>query len=175
MYYFTLPGYGGSSAEHWQSHFEQTLPNCERIEQANWDEPNCDSWVKNVEAKIAACKDPEIILIAHSLGCITTVQWAKHFHKKVKAALLVAPPDLENQDHGFGSFTPTPLEKLPFPTILVASDNDPWCKKEQSEFLAAQWGSHLVVINQAGHINADAGFGEWKQGLALVEELSFPT
>lgn len=172
MKYFTLPGYGGSSAGHWQSYFEQTLPNCERIEQANWDDPNCERWVNNVEAKIAACEDSEIILIAHSLGCITTVHWAKHFRGKVKAALLVAPPDLENQDHSFVSFTPTPLEKLPFPTILVASDNDPWCKKQQSELLAGTWGSRFVLLKQAGHINADAGFSQWDAGLKLVEELA---
>ncbi len=172
MHYFTLPGYGGSSAEHWQSYFEAKLPNCERIEQANWDGPDRESWVNNVEAKISGCEDKEIILIAHSLGCITTAHWVKQFQKKVKAALLVAPPDLENQDHGFTSFTPTPLEKLPFPTILVASDNDPWCAKKQSEFLAGKWGSRLVVLEQAGHINADAGFGQWDAGLKLVEELA---
>ncbi|WP_163708119.1 RBBP9/YdeN family alpha/beta hydrolase [Mangrovibacterium lignilyticum] len=172
MKYFTLPGYGGSSAEHWQTYFEKSLPNCERIEQADWDKPNCEKWVKTLETKITACKDEEIILIAHSLGCITLAHWVNRFQKKVKAALLVAPPDLENQNHGFQSFTPTPLDRLPFKTILVASDNDPWSTKEQSEKLARNWGSRFILLENAGHVNADSGFGKWEQGIELVNELS---
>ena len=172
MKYFTLPGYGGSGAEHWQSYFEKDLPNCERVEQADWDNPDCTEWVNTLEQKIADCADEEIILLAHSLGCITLAHWVARFQQKVKAALLVAPPDLENQKHSFQSFTPTPLKTLPFKTILVSSDNDPWIKKERAEFLAKQWGSDFVLLQNAGHINADAGYGKWEDGLKLVQKLT---
>ena len=86
--------------------------------------------------------------------------------------MLVAPPDLENQPHSFQSFTPTPLAALPFKTILVASDNDPWIKQERAEYLAKQWGSDFVLLPNAGHINADSGYGKWDEGLKLVRELA---
>jgi len=172
MKYFTIPGYGGSSEEHWQTYFERSLPNCERIEQANWDKPECSEWVKTVADKITAWKDSDIIIIAHSLGCITLAHWVDRFQRKVKAALLVAPPDLESQTDNLHDFKPTPLIRLPFPTILVASDNDPWCPKEKAELLANHWGSQFILLEQAGHINAQAGFGKWDEGLELVNRLA---
>ena len=82
MKYFTLPGYGGSGTKHWQSYFEKNLPNCERVEQADWDNPDCTEWVNTLEQKIADCRDKDIILIAHSLGCITLTHWVKAFSEK---------------------------------------------------------------------------------------------
>jgi predicted alpha/beta hydrolase family esterase len=38
--------------------------------------------------------------------------------------------------------------------------------------LASIWGSQLVVYRNAGHINAESGFGPWPQGLTHVHELA---
>ena len=34
--YLIVPGWYGSAAEHWQSHWHQVLPNCHRVEQRDW-------------------------------------------------------------------------------------------------------------------------------------------
>lgn len=34
-----------------------------------------------------------------------------------------------------------------------------------------RWGSRLVHIGRAGHINAESGFGPWPQGLELLRTL----
>jgi predicted alpha/beta hydrolase family esterase len=38
--------------------------------------------------------------------------------------------------------------------------------------LAAAWGSRFVLLEKAGHINADAGFGPWPAGERLLAELT---
>jgi predicted alpha/beta hydrolase family esterase len=32
------------------------------------------------------------------------------------------------------------------------------------------WGSSFVDIDQAGHINADSGHGEWNEGYTLLQQ-----
>ena len=36
---------------------------------------------------------------------------------------------------------------------------------------AAAWGSRLVTLDRAGHINAEAGYGPWPEGRRLLDEL----
>jgi len=62
-------------------------------------------------------------------------------------------------------------EKLNFPSLVVASDNDPWVKSEAARYWAAQWGSDYLNIGAAGHINVDSGHGPWPHGLKLFENL----
>jgi len=63
------------------------------------------------------------------------------------------------------------MNKLPFPSILVASSNDPWLTMECAREFATAWGSQLENAGPAGHINADSGFGPWPIGEMLLGEL----
>jgi predicted alpha/beta hydrolase family esterase len=60
---------------------------------------------------------------------------------------------------------------LPFPSVVVASTDDPFASLDRSRAFAAVWGSRLVTLERAGHINADAGFGPWPEGRRLLDEL----
>jgi len=93
--YFIIPGYGGSGSDHWQTYFEETQTNFQRIEQRDWDNPNIVEWAETVDKAIAGYDPESVVLVAHSLGCLTVVEWAKHYNRKIKAALLVAPPDTD--------------------------------------------------------------------------------
>ncbi|MGQ1784087.1 MULTISPECIES: RBBP9/YdeN family alpha/beta hydrolase [unclassified Saccharicrinis] len=173
IYYFTLPGLGNSDENHWQSHFEKILPNCKRIEQANWDSPNRDAWVASIEEATIGLDLSQVVFITHSLGGITLSHWVHKYQKKIKAAFIVAPPNVESvpPEYGLDSFLPVPKSKIPFPTILVASINDQWSSIEESEKLAQDWGSEFVSVGKAGHINSDSNIGEWAEGQKLLENL----
>ena len=69
------------------------------------------------------------------------------------------------------SFRPVPLVRLPFPTIVVASDDDVYVTRERAETFARAWGSRFVALPRAGHINGDSGFGPWPEGRALLDVL----
>ncbi len=168
--YFIIPGYGGSGESHWQSWLEKSGENFQRIVQKDWNNPNIDDWTSTLDYTLAEYEHESVVLVAHSLGCLMVAEWAKRYNRNIKAALLVAPPDTDLL-HGKLQkklFAEIPLSKLNFRTKLVASTNDPWATIEKAEFYAHSWGSELVNIGQAGHINDLSGHYEWKQGLELL-------
>lgn len=172
-HYFIVPGLGNSGPEHWQSYFEQSGDNFFRINQQEWDAPECSEWIENIDKTIATYDPATIVLIGHSLGCTTIAHWAKHYGKKIKGALLVAPSDIENPVYTFPAtgFAPIPADKINFPTVVVASEDDPWVSIERAKFFSANWGSRMISIGNAGHINADSGYGKWDEGLAILHTL----
>ena len=151
----TLPGLWNSGPQHWQSLWEKKHPEWTRIAHRDWTNPTCHEWVEELDAAIALAEGPPL-LVAHSLSCA-----------------LVAPSDVDAPSYpkdavGFG---PMPMNKLPFPSIVVASSNDEYVSMERARAFAAAWGSRLVEIGEAGHINGASGFGAWPEGEALLEEL----
>ena len=171
--YFIIPGLGGSGPDHWQTYFEKSGTNFQRIVQKDWDAPDIQEWVETIDNAISAYDPETVVLVGHSLGCPTIAQWAAHSHKKIKGALLVAPPDIESFQEKLhvALFRQLPTDKINFPTIVVASTNDHWDKDQKAGFYAANWGSQLLNIGDAGHINDLSGFGKWEQGLEILSLL----
>lgn len=172
-----LPGYGDSGPDHWQSRWEAADPVCRRVVQRDWLLPTLEEWLATLERYLAECQSPPV-LVAHSLACSLVAQWARRSAARpgqsAKGALLVAPADVDSPAHTpdeVRSFAPMPLVRLPFPSVVVASTDDPFSTMDRVELFARAWGSRLVTLSGAGHINADAGFGEWPEGRALLSEL----
>ena len=111
-----------------------------------------------------------VVIAAHSLGCITTVHLPAQASKHIAAALLVAPADPERRGV-LADFAPVPYQRLPFRSVLVASDNDPYCPVRLAGAYARAWGSDFVRLPHAGHINIESGHGDWPLGLALLRSL----
>ncbi|MDH6136777.1 putative alpha/beta hydrolase family esterase [Kitasatospora sp. MAA4] len=167
-----VPGYEGSGPEHWQSHWEREHPGYLRVEQADWDAPQVDEWVDTLHRAVLAQSGP-VVLVAHSLGCITIAHWAARHGLPVAGALLVAPPDIDNAvNPGLRTFQPIPLRPLPFPSIVVSSSDDPWASPERSRRFAENWGARLVALGPLGHINSASDLGSWPEGQALLAELT---
>jgi predicted alpha/beta hydrolase family esterase len=93
--------------------------------------------------------------------------------RKVKGALLAAPPDVEREDFpAFASgFAPMPLAGLPFPAAVAASSDDPWCALDRARVSAAARGAVFHDIGRRGHINAESGLGNWPEGRAWLGQL----
>jgi predicted alpha/beta hydrolase family esterase len=167
-----FPGIGNSGPEHWQSLWEQSHPGFERIAQRDWDHPVCDEWVAVLEATMRRL-GPSVIVVAHSLACLAVAHWATTKHSPIRAALLVAVPDPERP--GFPTeatgFSPLPKPRFPFPSIVVASTDDPYGSLAHAQSVATAWGSRFVDIGAAGHINAGSGLGQWDDGFALLQQL----
>lgn len=171
--YFIVPGLGNSGPEHWQTFFENSAGNFRRIEQQEWDAPDCSDWIAAIDKAVDGYDPATIILIGHSLGCVTIAHWANKYKRIIKGALLVAPSDIENPVYTFPAtgFAPIPLDKINFKTIVVASTDDPWVLLARATQLANSWGSGLVNIGNAGHINAASGHWQWNEGLAILKTL----
>ena len=94
--------------------------------------------------------------------------------QRVGAALLVAPPDCDRESmrHMLPSWSSIPLQKLPFPSVMFASSNDPFCALERARFFADAWGSELVEAGPRGHLNADSGLEDWPEALLQLKRLA---
>lgn len=169
--YLILPGYGNSDGAHWQTFFEKMLPNVVRVHQKSWDKPVCEDWIETINEAVKMYDPTNVVLVSHSLGGIAIAHWAAKCKIKIKGAMLVAPPDLDApwQDLGLESFAPMPLLTFPFPSVVVASTNDNWMFVDRSVFFAEKWGSKLLFIDNAGHINAASGYGKWQEGLDILK------
>ena len=171
-----LPGLGNSGPKHWQSEWEQLDSTMHRVMQDEWDAPKCAAWVRKIDDTISQQSLP-VVLVTHSSSCALVAHWAENATSeslaRVKGALLVGPSDPTGPNYPVGptGFAPVPLNRLPFPSIVVASDNDMYVTEAQARVYAQAWGSRFVLVHGAGHINSDSGLGEWADGLALLREL----
>lgn len=171
-----LPGLGDSGEGHWQTLWEKQF-GFRRVIQTDWDTPVCNDWIERIDNEVAKHDVSNVILVGHSLACATTAFWSKRYNRNIKGALLVAPSDVESDTYpaGTSGFLPMPLIRLPFPSITVASKNDYYVSIERAKMFANAWGSELINIGDAGHINVAAGFGPWEAGLAYLKQLDMLT
>ncbi|HZX16977.1 MAG TPA: alpha/beta fold hydrolase [Pseudomonas sp.] len=167
-----LPGIGNSGPEHWQSHWEQANSRYTRVHQADWDNPICADWVAALEDSVKH-SGADTILVAHSLACLLVAHWAAQTKLPIKAALLVAVPNPKGPTFPAQAigFDPVPMQPLPFKSTVIASTNDPYGGVAYAEECAAIWGSDLVNIGEAGHINSSSGLGAWPEGHRLLQQL----
>lgn len=170
-----VPGLHGSGAEHWQSRWQRLYPAFERVEQDRWDNPDLPVWSQRLQQVLRKDTRPTLI-VAHSFGCLTSVYAATaggyaaedgKGNGNIVGALLVAPadPDKFNVVNAVST-------RLPFPSLLVGSDSDPWMTAQRAAYWAQVWGSEFRNIGAVGHINADSGLGDWRDGQELLKELA---
>ena len=168
-----LPGWQGCGPLHWQSKWVQNYA-YQLVEQHDWMRPLRGDWLSRLDEVVSDVCGP-IYLVAHSLGCIQVAAWAnisKQTHR-VKAALLVAPGDVEAPAFKdvLSSWRPICLQPLPFKSILLGSQNDPHCTLERAQFFAKSWGSDWIDMGPNGHLNADSQLGDWPEGHDFLNQL----
>ncbi|RZK62800.1 MAG: alpha/beta fold hydrolase, partial [Hymenobacter sp.] len=144
---FIVPGLGNSGPDHWQTYLERRNPSFVRIQQREWNAPDRAEWVATIEQALAGEDLSQVVLVAHSLGCAAVAHWAMQHGRAIRAALLVAPADVEAA-HFVGvpatGFAPMPQQRLPFASKVVASTTDEWVTPARAAQFAAAWGSQLV-------------------------------
>lgn len=168
-----VAGIGNSDPDHWQRRWHDRLTGSVWVEHRSWDHPVRDEWVRDLEATIHGIDGPAL-LVAHSLGCTLVLQWAaEHVGDGVVGVLLVAPPDVHGPAFpgravGFDQRVPP---RLPFRTVVVVADDDPYGTPEHAAGIAAAVGGDLVQVGSKGHINAASRLGDWSEGWAVLDEL----
>ncbi len=169
-----IPGLGDSGEKHWQTFWHAKFENSIRVAQDNWDEPILEEWLERLNENILKLNQPTI-LVAHSLAVSLVLHWAKKYsNPNIIGALLVAPADVDSPEHTpecTRNFSPIPLYKLPFPSVVVASENDPYSLFERKKHFAEKWGSDFVNVGKQGHINSDSDLKYWEEGQLILQQL----
>lgn len=168
-----IPGLAGSPEGHWQHIWSEERERSRFVVQDNWDTPDIEHWKARLERVLIESEGA--YLVAHSLGCVLV---AKMFDsravEKIRGALLVAPCDLaatETIHPRLISFGDMPQERLPFPSVLVGSRNDPYMSEERARHFAEAWGARFADMGYVGHINRASGFGRFSRGYQLFDNL----
>jgi len=167
-----IPGYTGAGEDHWQTRWEAKLSAARRVIQAEWSKPVLADWVDALVRAVQNCDKP-ILLVAHSLGVPTALHALPQLAGKVCGGFFVAPPDVSNPNirpKHLMSFGPYPRVPLPFPSIVIASRNDPFCDFATAEKLAQDWHSLFMDAGDSGHLNAESGHGPWPEGLMVFTQ-----
>lgn len=168
-----VPGLYNSEPDHWQSHWQRAILGAERVDQTDWERPALGDWT--ISLAEAVRQRPGAILVAHSLGCALVAHLTQVTGGRgIGGALMVAPADVNREGPAgrlLTGFSPIPRLRLPFPTLVVASRDDPYVEIERAEAFARGWGSKFVDLGRAGHINVASGHGQWVKGRALLADL----
>lgn len=177
-----VPGLRDHVEDHWQTHLARRLSSVRQVvcvPPLETDALSCAARVRAVQRSMAAIEGP-LIVVAHSAGVVMLVHWAQKHGRALEGAVLAAPPDFESalpagyptldalQAHGW---LPVPRRPLPFRSIVAASTNDPLASFDRVTEMAGDWGSELVNVGEAGHINPASGFGEWPLAEHLIRSL----
>ena len=161
-----LHGWGGSDYPHWQSWLAGELArdygtvSFPLLDHPHF--PTKNRWMRQVKGILADFR-PDIVL-CHSLA---NTLWFHLCHEgeiaPVKELFLIAPPRLNCTLDTIKTFFPvTPPENLfAEEARLVTSTDDPYMTPEEAKSLQTALGIPMEVLENAGHINADSGYGEW--------------
>lgn len=151
-----VPGLHDSGPAHWQTWLQRAQRGAVRVEQRDWGEPHLQRWAARIDSTLERAGPGRWVAVAHSFGVLALVaHLAQRPDSPVGAVLLVAPADPAK----FGLAEQLPQTELGRPSTLVASLSDPWMRLREAQRWAARWGSAVVNLGDAGHINAEAGFG----------------
>lgn len=179
-----VPGLRDAVATHWQTLLEARLRAAGRpvasVPPLGRENLDCAHKVAAIE-QAAQSVDGPMIIVAHSGGCLMVAHWALQTQRTVQGALLAAPPDFETPlPEGYptldalraGGWLPVPRKRLPFPSIVAASQDDPLADFDRIAVLARDWDSRLVDLGRVGHLNPASGYGEWRRAEAFIDELA---
>ncbi|SOE08530.1 hypothetical protein SAMN05877838_0253 [Hoeflea halophila] len=164
-----VPGYKNSGPEHWQTRWQARLSTARRVEQDAWTKPVREDWTARFAEAVNEAEKP-VVVIAHSLGVATALQALPRLENRIAGAFFVAPPEVNNPNirpKHLMTFGPYPEQPLEFPSIVVASRNDPFGSFDHAGDMANAWGSMLIDAGEAGHIDPDSGHGPWPEGIMV--------
>uniref|UniRef100_Q07L26 Alpha/beta hydrolase n=1 Tax=Rhodopseudomonas palustris (strain BisA53) TaxID=316055 RepID=Q07L26_RHOP5 len=162
-----VPGLKDSGPEHWQTIWQACLPTFSRVDQKDWFNPDIELWISAIRRHIGRSRRPAI-LIGHSLGALASACLGAEEPKSIAGVILVAPAEPDR----FNAEERVPEVSLRVPSLVVASRNDPLMRYSRAERWAQIWGAELIDVGEAGHINAEAGYGPWLHGLDIVSSFT---
>lgn len=155
-----IPGLNDSDSGHWQTWLQAQFPGSRRVVQHRPQVGELERWSARIQDVLDQHPETDWVAAAHSFGVLAL---AHHLalvqqrgeRSRIRQALLVAPAEPDR----FGVAELLPHRRLPVPTTLIASQNDPWMSSVNALRWASRWGSSYSNLGWVGHINTEAGFG----------------
>jgi predicted alpha/beta hydrolase family esterase len=108
-------------------------------------------------------------VVCHSLANTLWFWLCEEDIETVQRLLMISPPSLTTKEATIKTFFPCEMPETLYAkeVQMIVSDNDPYIGVAEAETIAKYYDIPLTIIKDAGHINADSGYGKW----ALIEKL----
>jgi len=161
-----LHGWGGSDTPHWQAELAaEVAKNYGTVSFPLLDNPHFPSknrWIKQVKTILEEFKPDTVV--CHSLGCTLWFWLAQEEIIEIERLFLISPPSHYTELDTIKSFFPVPMPRTlkAKKSYLFVSDNDEYISTDEAEKMAMSYHTPLEIIPNAGHINADSGYGKWE-------------
>jgi predicted alpha/beta hydrolase family esterase len=174
MKLLVLHGWGGSDAPHWQAELAaEVAKNYGTVSFPLLDNchfPSKNRWVRQVKAILEDFRPDTVV--CHSLANTLWFWLCQENIESVERLFMVSPPSLTTTEKTIKTFFPCNIpEEIHAKEIhMIVSDNDPWVNLDEAESIATQINATFTTIPNAGHINADSGYGKWEMIEKLVLE-----
>ncbi len=170
-----LHGWGGSDNPHWQSWLAGEIAKeygcVSFLKFSDMDFPKLDVWTQELHVELESFK-PDIV-ICHSLANTLWFHLCNNSQlTEIQKLYLVAPPSMHCNIEELKSFFPLHLPKKLYASsaTLVTSTNDPYLTQDEAKELQNSLHVDMQVLQDAGHINADSGFGKWDWILQKIKK-----
>jgi predicted alpha/beta hydrolase family esterase len=169
-----LPDVDADRIGYWQDQWAASRLDCMCIDMGAARRPDRNSWVTKLDQAIRGLDAP-ILLVGHGTGALTIAWWNELLGQELEAnvvgALLIAPPDpaAAEGDERMHAFAPLPRTILPFPSLVVASENDGAISIDRAFSVAREWGAGFARFGACGHFGTGDGLGAWPQGEQLLD------
>lgn len=136
--------------------------------------PDRATWLSTTQRVVANTPTDQLVLVGHSLGVVTALDFIEHSPTDVRALVSVA---------GFGKDYGAELNSyfmrervIDFikvrqkvgKSFVFYGDNDPYVPQDVLADLAAKLDVAPTVIHNGGHLNTDAGYTEFPALLAAM-------
>ncbi len=176
-----LHGLDGNEPDHWQTWLaEQAAAAGIEVRYPQLPSPATprrDAWCDAVLPLLPADLDPELDVVAHSLGCDLWGHLARRTrHAVARRVLLVAPPSPSLVARDIPTFDPAPpsrdlLDCCPDTKLLLGSD-DPWLP-DPGRMLDC--GLPAERVQGGAHLNVESGYGPWPAMLRWAQGADVPS
>jgi predicted alpha/beta hydrolase family esterase len=170
MAFLLIHGLEGSGPEHWQSRLASRL-SARGLDMAypllpDADSPRIDRWLDALDDELASCRRrrrPCSVIRSGRGSGFTTQRGSRQ--RRSHAHCSSRRRSRTTRSRRASAFVPrrstatvSPLQRGE--TRLVCSTDDAWCP-ETSQRIGERTGIPIDWLENAGHINTDAGFGPW--------------
>jgi predicted alpha/beta hydrolase family esterase len=167
-----LHGWEGSGPDHWQTWLANELVTSGRDvrypDLPNAELPDLADWLAALHETLTGLPDDGFDVVCHSLASVLWLHHAANPGPTPRPArvVLVSPPSPLTTIAQIAEFFPPPLtidavRQAADGTVLVGSDDDPYCPEGIAEAYGRPLKIATTVIAGGGHLNSDSGFGPW--------------
>ncbi|MCL4415944.1 MAG: alpha/beta fold hydrolase [Actinobacteria bacterium] len=182
MVVLILHGIEGYPGIHWQKWLQKDLTKrgYEVIMPAlpDSDNPSRNKWLKTVRKVLKKVSSENLIIVAHSLGVISALDFLEKTKEPIKALISVSGFS-ENYGSKLNDYF-LKEKKINFKKItekvgesfVIYGDNDPYVPQEALKKLAEELNVEPFIIAKAGHINSDAGYDDFPMLVRIIEHLN---